>query len=322
MTPRAAFALLAVALLTMSLHGTAAAQTSAAPVDATATATAAATAAIHDCVRRVGDDLAGLPELELRCPDLRAALQAAGIEPLIIESSRAVIDRSSLRQLPALIHRAAGPAPPLAALGPILRTLRATPAASKSWWERLLEWLGEHLAPNQQSSSAPAWLTGLLRLLPRLQWLWRAIIWGTLIALPIVVVIIVVREMRALGRRSIDDPLTANAAAASGLIHSQLALLRQAPLGQRPAQLFAMLIPRLVAAGRLPPDRSLTHREVARRVRLEDAEQRRLLEALARLSERQLYCAVARTPAGLDELLSRGEDLYTTGWGRPTDTSA
>jgi hypothetical protein len=312
---RAALALLVVALLSVSQRGTAVAQTEVPAVDANT----AASAAIQDCVDRVGNDLVGLPELELRCPDLPAALRAAGIEPLIIDSSRAVIDRDSLRQLPNLLHRAAGPAPPVAALGPILRELRAPPAPPNSWWERLLEWVGEHLAPRQQSTSAPAWLTGLLRLLPRLQWLWTAIIWGTLIALPIVVAIVVMREVRALGKRSVDEPLTAGEAAASGLLQSRLALLRQTPLGQRPAQLFAMLIARLVAAGRLPPDRSLTHREVARRVRLEDAEQRRLLEALARLSERQLYSGVASTPPGLDELLARGEDLYTTGWGRPTE---
>lgn len=311
----AALALVAVALLTGSLRDTAAAQTAVPPADANT----AAIAALQDCVNRVGDDLVGLPQLEQRCPDLPAALRAAGIEPLLIDSSRAVLDRDSLRQLPGLLHRAAGPAPPVAALGSILRGLRATPAPPKSWWERLLVWLGEHLAPNQQSTSAATWLTGLLRLLPRLQWLWTAIIWGMLIALPIVVVIVVMREVRALGKRSVDQPLTAGDAAATGLLQSRLALLRQAPLGQRPAQLFAMLIARLVAAGRLAPDRSLTHREIVRRVRLEDAAQRQLLEALARLSERQLYCAVASTPVGLEELLARGEDLYTTGWGRPTE---
>ena len=68
-------------------------------------ANTAASAAIQDCVDRVGNDLVGLPELELRCPDLPAALRAAGIEPLIIDSSRAVIDRDSLRQLPDPQHQ-------------------------------------------------------------------------------------------------------------------------------------------------------------------------------------------------------------------------
>jgi hypothetical protein len=80
-----------------------------------------------------------------------------------------------------------------------------------------------------------------------------------------------------------------------------------------------MLISRLVAAGRLPPDRSLTHREVVRAAVLDDAEQRRYMESLARLSERQLYSGVATTAADLEDLLARGEDLYITGWGRSVE---
>jgi hypothetical protein len=144
-------------------------------------------------------------------------------------------------------------------------------------------------------------------------------IWATCIALPVAVVILVMREMRALGQRSVDDPIAAEQAMAAGRAGSRLALLRQMPLGQRPAHLFVMLIARLVAAGRLPPDRSLTHREVVRRAVLDDVEQRRLIESLARLSERQLYSGATMVPAGLDELLARGEDLYITGWGRPVE---
>jgi hypothetical protein len=133
------------------------------------------------------------------------------------------------------------------------------------------------------------------------------------------VVIIVTREVRAMGRRSSDPAVTAGETAAAGIADSRLARLRLAPLGQRPAGLFAMLISRLVAAGRLPPDRSLTHREVVRTAVLDDADQRRYLESLARLSERQLYSGSATTADDLEELLARGEDLYTTGWGRSVE---
>ena len=158
---RAALALLAVALLSVSLRGTAVAQTAVPAVDANT----AATAAIQDCVRlgSTGEPTwLACPELELRrCSDLPAALQAAGIEPLIIDSSRAVIDRDSLRQLPTLIHRAAGPAPPVAALGPILRELRGDACArsrggSGSWsgWASTL-----HPTSNRTTSAPIAWLT-------------------------------------------------------------------------------------------------------------------------------------------------------------------
>lgn len=298
--------------LAMLLWGAAAAQTGPPP----AGALAGAKSAVEDCGNRNPGAQPGLTGMEQRCPDLSGALQAARIRPLIIDSSRTRFDDNSLHQLAKLIHPATGPAPSVAALGPVLRALQATPQMPRSWWGRLMDWLIAHLAPKQQSDNSSHWLAGIVRMLAQLQWLWTAIIWGVLIALPIGTVLIVVREIRAMGGRSIDaSPTTADVAA--GRVELTLALLRQTPLGQRPARLFAMLISRLVAAGRLPPDRSLTHREVARRALLDDAEHRRLIESLARLSERQLYSGVASTPPGLDELLARGEDLYVTGWGRP-----
>ncbi len=274
-------------------------------------------AVILACIDHIDGSLSGLPKLEQRCPDLQAALQAAGVRPLIIDSSRTVFDRQSLRRLSSLIHAANGPLPAVSALAPILQKLHGTAAPERPWWRRVWDWLLDHFAIGQPDDGSSPWWTDLRRLLGRAHWLWTTLIWGTIIALPIAVVIIVVREVRAMGTRSTDEPLAAGAKAAAARPESQLALLRRAPLGQRPAQLFAMLITRLVAAGRLPPDRSLTHREVVRKVLLEDAEQRQLIESLARLSERQLYFAVAGTPAGLEELLARGEDLYTVGWSRP-----
>ncbi len=310
---RAALLWLAVPLLLASNPDTAAAQA----LPAAGDPDAAARAAIQACAARIDKVAVGLAELERVCPALSAALQAAGLRALIIDSSRSRLDRDSLRQLPNLIRSAQGPAPNSAALGPILHGLHPPPTVSRSWWVRFLEWLGEHLAPGQNAHN-PAWLTQIQRLLA-VQWLWTAIIWITGLALLILVAVIVALEVRAMGRQSIDDPVAAGEAAAAGRLESQLALLRQLPLGERPARLFALLIGRLVASGRLPPDRSLTHREVARRARLEDPQQQQLINQLARISERQLYSGSGATPAGLDELLARGEDLYTTGWGRPVE---
>ena len=273
---------------------------------------------IGDCSGRIDGGPTGLSELETQCPQLQAALARAQIRPLIIDSSRARLDRHSLVQLRRLLHPAAGRAPQIAILTPILRGLTVTVVAPRSWWRRLWDWLVEHLTP-QQDNSDP-WLVQLLRSAMRIQWLWTAIIWGTLIALPIAIGIVVWREVLAMGRRSNDDRAESGAAAATGPSLSRLALLRTAPLSQRPALLFALLIGRLVAAQRLPADRSLTHREIARKVLLDEVEERRVIESLARLSERQLYADAPGAPDGLAELLARGEDLYTTGWGRPTES--
>jgi hypothetical protein len=272
---------------------------------------------LRECSGRLDGSPTGLSQLETQCPQLQAALAQAQIRPLIIDSSRARLDRHSLLQLRRLLHSAGGPAPDTAVLAPILRGLTATPVAPRSWWHRLWDWLVQHFTP-QHGGSDP-WLVELLRSALQAQWLWTALIWITLIALPVSIAIIVWREVRAMGRRSNDERASPGAAAAVGPSLSRLALLRAEPLSQRPALLFGLLIGRLVAAQRLAPDRSLTHREVARKALLDDVEQRRLIESLARLSERQLYAHAPGVPEGLAELLARGEDLYTTGWGRPAD---
>jgi Domain of unknown function (DUF4129) len=276
---------------------------------------AAARAALGACIDRINDEPTGLSELEKRCPELPAALQAAEIRPLIIASSRDRLDRRSLIQLAALLRPPLGGAPAVSKLQPFLRVPTAA-VAPRSWWGRAWDWVLAHLhLKQQQPDASQSWLTAFAQAMDGSQWLWRAILWGALIALAVAVAILVRREVRAMGSRSSDERANSRASAAVGATHSQLALLRQMPLAQRPARLFALLTARLVAAGRLPPDRSLTHREVVRRVVLEDVEQRHDLESLARLSERQLYSGAAMPAQGLEELLARGEDLYTTGWG-------
>jgi len=307
----------ALALLLAGARCVAAALQPAAPVAVPIDATARLQRVLEECRGTLSDDPVGLPELEQRCPALQAALQAAGIRALLIDSSRPRLYRDSLRQLGRLVHRPAGPAPTTASLEPILRALRGPAAPPRSWWQRLWDWLAAHLSVRQGQQAAQPWLNGLVRLLGRATWLWAVIIWSTVIALPIAVVVIVLREVRALGARSLDQRPAAPAGRSLDRSVSELALLRRAPLAERPARLFALLVARLVAAGRLPPDRSLTHREIVRRALLDDAQQRGLIESLARLSEWQLYAAQPTPPAGLAELLARAEDLYTVGWSPP-----
>ena len=274
---------------------------------------------IGDCVARIDARTTGLSELEKSCPDLEAALEQAQLRPLLTDSSSARLDRHSLIALQRLLQPAAGRGPDVATLQPILRGLTTTAPPHRSWLQRLWDWLVEHATPHPQQGSSKNWLAELMRLATPAQWLWTALIWVILIALPIGVGVVIWFEVRAMGRRSDDQHSGVRVSGVPGHSFSQLAALRAAPLTQRPAFLFALLIGRLIAAGRLPPDRSLTHREVARGAQLDDAEQRRLIESLARLAERQLYATTAAAPEGLAELLARGEDLYTTGWGRPTE---
>jgi hypothetical protein len=303
---------LALTVLALPAWGAALAQT-ASPVDVDIRARSV----IADCARHIDYAVAGLEEVEKRCPDLASALQAAGLRPLIIASSRAQFDRQSLALLTTLLHPALGAGPDVSKLEPILRGLRPPVSPSRSWWERLWDWIVKHLTGREQQPT-DSWWVELVRQAIAARWLWITLVVCVLTALVAVVAGVVVREVRA-GRAGRAAPAS-SPAAPFGPADSHLALLRQAPLGQRPARLFAMLIARLVSAGRLPADRSLTHREVVRRARLEDPDQRRYIESLARLSEQQLYSGAKSLPDGIEEVLARGEDLYTIGWSRPAVT--
>jgi hypothetical protein len=279
---------------------------------------AAARSAIHICIRQIDNVPRGAAELNSHCPELMPSLQAAHVAPLIISSSRDRLDRSSLIQLQRLLHPAISPAPSVPLLAPIIRQLEGPPATQRSWWRRFWDWVLKHFDRKDAQPSSNSWMAEIARQLARAHWLWQAIIWAVFIGLGILVAIVVVREVRVMRRHSSEDvgpqPLEKSGA---GPPVSRLALLHQVPLGQRPAQLFRMLVSRLVAAGRLPPDRSLTHREIVRSVVLDDAGESRYLAALARLSERQLYSQGSAMPADLDQILGHGEDLYITGWSRP-----
>jgi hypothetical protein len=224
MTVRGALSWPALLLSAMPMCGAAVAQ-NAPPAGAAMNSNSA----VQACIDRVDASVTGLPKLEERCPDLPAALQAAGVRPLIIDSSRAVFDRESLRHLSALTHAANGPVPSVAGLAPILRQIHGTPAPPRSWWERLWDWVLDHFANGKSGDAQTPWWTGILQLLTRAQWLWSAIIWITIIALPIAAVIIVMREVRAMGKRSTDDPLAAGATAVSARLDSKLAQLDSAP---------------------------------------------------------------------------------------------
>jgi hypothetical protein len=300
---------LTLALLALSAGNAAWAQ-GAPPADVNA----AAKAVIADCASRLGGVATGLAEVEGRCPGLVSALQAAGIRPLIIASSRDRFDRQSLLWLATLLHPALTTGPDVSRLEPILRGLRKPVVRSSTWWQRVWDWIVKHLNGNAPNP-ADSWWAKFVRQIIAAPLLWASLILCALVALVVAVVVVVAREIRA-GRTS-KPASVAIPIAPIGPANSQLALLRQVPLAQRPARLFAMLISRLVSADRLPADRSLTHREVVRRAQLEESDQRRYIESLARLSEQQLYAGATTPPEGIEEFLARGEDLYTTGWSRP-----
>jgi len=267
---------------------------------------------IRDCADRIAPDRTGLPALQQDCAALPAALQSLGLQPLLAAGSAERLDRDSLPQLLGLLHAPQRTGPDVSALPGILRNL-ASQTAHRSWWQRLEDWVAQHLPV---SRSAPAqWL---LRWLQRLQlspaaarMLFYVLLAGLLLGAA-AIVILEVRATRpaARGRRA-GAPRLAGPVPESPWT---LARLQREPPAARPALLFGMLAVKLAAAGRLPADRSLTHRELAARVRLEDPGARALWARLSSLAERQLYAATPILPADAESVLAQAQDLYLAGF--------
>src|SRR5580698_250717 len=206
---------LALSVLAVPAWGTSMAQTASA-----AEASVGASSVIADCAKRIDDAVTGLEELERRCPDLSSALQAAGIRPLIIASSRAQLDRQSLLRLKMLLHPALGAGPDVSQLDAILRGLRPPAPASRSWWQRLWDWIVKHLTGKEQPTDS--WWGEFVRQAMAARWLWISLILCGLVALVTVVVVAVVREVRA-GRAGRAASGATRAASGAIVRHADLA---------------------------------------------------------------------------------------------------
>jgi hypothetical protein len=246
---------------------------------------------------------------DLRADELAACVRNAPASP----SGPAVPDADCLAQLPSLQRPALRSAPLTATLAPVLQALPGS-AQPASWWQRLKLWLSERLGA-RAPAALPTWLGEWLeRLTPGelLQLILRHVLVGGLV---IAAALIVVRELRAAGVR-LPWPWSARGrrGAAQDAVPeapdaTALQALRCAPLAERPGLLFRLVVARFVAGGRLPADRSLTHRELRERARLDDAE-RATWRQLTALAERQVYAPGVAPPADAAALLDEAERLW------------
>jgi hypothetical protein len=242
--------------------------------------------------------------------DLRADEVAACVRDAPAAPTGSVPDADCLAQLPSLLRPALRSAPSTATLAPVLQSL---PGSSQptSWWQRLKRWLSERLGA-RAPVTLPTWLGEWLeRLTPGelLQLILRHALVGGLV---IAAALIVVRELRAAGvrlpwprsargRRGGAQDTGPDAADATAL-----QALRRAPPAERAGVLFRLVVARFVASGRLPADRSLTHRELRERARLDDAE-RATWRQLTTLAERQVYAPGVAPPVEAAAVLDEAE---------------
>jgi hypothetical protein len=82
-----------------------------------------------------------------------------------------------------------------------------------------------------------------------------------------------------------------------------------AALSERPSIVLRMLVATLVKTGRLQAERSLTHRELIKRVKLDDSGQRESFSRVAQLAERIVYGGNDAPADELDAVVQAGRAL-------------
>jgi hypothetical protein len=284
----------------------------AALLDAPASA-AAPIDVVRDCAATVPAISTGIRDMSAACPGIEEAIRSSGLEPLLYDGWRQRLSRDALRDVVGLRDAYGGSAPsqPVdsAALAGVLRDLsREQSRVPPTWWEAFKAWLHEWLRSHHAGSLTwlDRWLDSLQRSLTVLNVLSYSLLGLVLIA----AAIIIVNEMRAAGlihrrrprpggavRRPAPAPAAADAPAES------------LPLGDRLSSLLRLLVARLMQTGRLQSERSLTHRELVARARLDSEAQRLAFAAVAFTAESLLYGGVDAQPERLSSVLREGRTL-------------
>jgi hypothetical protein len=284
---------------------------------ATAAAPAAAGPAAADvvsaCAHTLPASAKGLAMLEAACPGLQQALTQLGVRPLLLESSRNNLRADSLPDLLALAgaDQDVRRAPRLTTLGPILHALAPKPSPP-SWWDLFRLWLQRVFGASAAPDSSHWLALWLAKLTPSQSVL--NVLLGLLLLLVVAgAVVVVVRELRAAGVLSRRQRQRQHAPSLLPQTLSEprtLAQVQSAPPAQQATLMFRLLVQTLVANQRLPDDRSLTHRELAGRARIDQAAQRQCWISVCSLAERQLLAATAPASADEGRILRDGEALY------------
>jgi hypothetical protein len=254
---------------------------------------------------------------ESRCPGLHEALEDAGYAPFIPSAQRDSFTADSLSDLHALISRyqrapdEAAPEPDPEALRGILAALEQPPQIEQrlSLWEKLKRWLRERLADARASD---AWFNRWLEQFELSQSLTQIMIVTAVVLVLLLALLVLINELRVAGvfRRS---------SARSQQISTDGAVMRErAPAwsdferiapADRPSFVLRMLVAALVRSGRLATERSLTHREISARARLDDEVQRACLARVSTLAEKVVYGGAA-LDADADAVIAQGRELY------------
>lgn len=268
---------------------------------------------LDDCVDTLDDDVTGLEAIEQTCPGIRVALEQLGLTDLVADNQLAVIGLDELAGIQALVQRYENE-PGRAAidvdtLAPVLESLREPPVAqqSLSWFERFKRWLREIFQRRQEQGSEDSWLSRWLdehSLPERVRW---GVIYVSIALVILLALGIIINEVRtaARGHRR-KSAAKAGAVDLRGMAGTAALDLDAAGKG---SALLRILIATLVKTGRLTGAHSLTHGELTKRARFDDASQRESFQKVAQLAEREVFGGQAIASSESNEVLDVGRTL-------------
>jgi hypothetical protein len=199
-------------------------------------------------------------------------------------------------------------APDTQSLAEVLRGLKSQSPAAKTWWQTVKEWWQDWLS--RSDSALARWLRQIAGHVDVSQGILRAVAYCLTALVAIGALALVARELRLWNRRRQEKTTEHAPLAAREDLMSKL----PAPVGPSSAEeqlsrLLRTLVLRLLETGRLSADRSLTHRELARRSRFDDDEQRGAFTRVTQVAEALLYGPRGAAQSQIPQAIERGEAL-------------
>lgn len=266
---------------------------------------------IAECASNASSGLTGMDKLAAACPELESAISSTGLDRMLPSGWRGRLNAEQLHELAEIAHRYSGaalrPPPGTESVGTILRGLKSSAAAEKSWWQSIKEWWNDWL---ERSDSALArWLralSGHVEVSPRLI---TIIAYSLLAGIAIGALILARRELRLwLERREAIAGVKSKARAgnlAAGLAGPD----KPNSAEERLSRVLHALVLRLLETGRLSAERSLTHRELVSRSRFDHDEQRGAFAGVTHVAEALVYGPRGAAQSAIPQAIERGEAL-------------
>jgi hypothetical protein len=250
----------------------------------------------------------GIERIQKRCPDLMPALASApwrDLLPLSMRERREEITAESLRALAELVRQSrAGAsrrdAPTRDHLEPVLANLDDKGEQAVTRWERFKRWLKDKLE-NRKDDDDAGWLDKFARQFKTSEGVAQFITYTGYALVGVLVALVIWSEVRAAGFLGGVRRVSARQNPAAEWRRRLLLVdVAKAPLAERPGMLLRLLGEALTRAQRLPAAEGLTASAIARRARLDSADEREALRAVGATAEAVRFAAASPPDADIE----------------------